>query len=74
MAEHQIRTSSKSPMLTGMFRDRDSAEKAYTCLTSRGYTKDDVTLLMSDRGSPDGRRRWRGGRRFARGPHRFRHP
>ena len=48
MAEHQTRPSSKSPMLTGMFRDRDSAEKAYTCLTSRGYTRDDVTLLMSD--------------------------
>ena len=48
MAEHQTRTSSQSPMLTGMFRDRDSAEKAYTCITNRGYTKDDVTLLMSD--------------------------
>jgi hypothetical protein len=31
-----------------MFRDRDSAERAYTSLTSRGYTKDDVTLLMSE--------------------------
>jgi hypothetical protein len=35
-------------MLTGMFRDRDSAERAYSSLTGRGYTKDDVTLLMSD--------------------------
>jgi hypothetical protein len=40
-------------MLTGMFRDRDSAERAYSCVTNRGYTKDDVTLLMSD----DARRR-----------------
>ncbi|HYE65132.1 MAG TPA: hypothetical protein VD966_06095 [Pyrinomonadaceae bacterium] len=35
-------------MLTGMFRDRESAERAYGSLTSRGYTKDDVNLLMSD--------------------------
>ena len=48
MAEHQTRSSARSPMLTGMFRDRDSAERAYSSLTGRGYTKDDVTLLMSD--------------------------
>jgi uncharacterized protein YjbJ (UPF0337 family) len=35
-------------VLTGMFRDRDSAERAYNSVTSRGYTKDDVNLLMSD--------------------------
>ena len=35
-------------MLTGMFRDRESAERAYACVTDRGYTKDDITLLMSD--------------------------
>ncbi|MBO0360246.1 hypothetical protein J0X19_19965 [Hymenobacter sp. BT186] len=35
-------------MMTGMFRDRDSAERAYQSLSSRGYTKDDVNLLMSD--------------------------
>ena len=35
-------------MLTGMFRDRDSVERAYGSLTSRGYTKDDINLLMSD--------------------------
>ena len=37
-----------SRLMTGMFRDRDSAERAYECLMSRGYTEDDVTLLMSD--------------------------
>lgn len=37
-----------SGMLTGMFRDRDSAERAYGSLTSRGYSKDDVNLMMSD--------------------------
>ena len=37
-----------SRMVTGLFRDRDSAERAYTSLADRGYTKDDVTLMMSD--------------------------
>ncbi len=35
-------------MLTGLFRDRESAERAYGSLESRGYSKDDVNLLMSD--------------------------
>ena len=34
--------------MTGMFRDRESAERAYACMTSRGYTDKDVSLLMSD--------------------------
>ena len=41
-------TTGRSGMLTGMFRDRDSAEKAYNSALSRGYTKDDVNVLMSD--------------------------
>jgi len=36
-----------SRIMTGMFRDRDSAERAYGTLTTRGYSKDDVSLLMS---------------------------
>ena len=35
-------------MVTGLFRDRDSAERAYGSLSERGYGKDDVNLLMSD--------------------------
>ncbi len=35
-------------MTTAMFRDRESAERAYDSLHRRGYTKDDVNLLMSD--------------------------
>lgn len=35
-------------MLTGMFRDRESAERAYGSLSSRGYTQDDVNVIMSD--------------------------
>ena len=40
--------SRRSGLMTGMFRDRESAERAYGSLTARGYTSDDVTLLMSD--------------------------
>lgn len=35
-------------IMTGLFRDRESAERAYGCVTSRGYGKDDVSLLMSE--------------------------
>ena len=35
-------------MVSGLFNDRDSAERAYSSLTSRGYNDDDVNLLMSD--------------------------
>jgi hypothetical protein len=37
-----------SGMLTGLFRDRDSAERAYDSLSQRGYDKKDVNLVMSD--------------------------
>src|SRR4029453_12406512 len=35
-------------MVTGLFRDRDSAEQAYRSVTDRGYSRDDVNLVMSD--------------------------
>jgi uncharacterized protein YjbJ (UPF0337 family) len=35
-------------VVTGLFRDRESVENAYRSLESRGYTKDDVNLIMSD--------------------------
>jgi hypothetical protein len=35
-------------MVTGLFKDRESAEGAYRSLNDRGYGKDDVNLLMSD--------------------------
>jgi hypothetical protein len=35
-------------MVTGLFRDRDSAERAYQTVTERGYGRDDVNLVMSD--------------------------
>ena len=35
-------------LVTGLFRDRDSAERAYQSVYDRGYSKDDVNLAMSD--------------------------
>lgn len=35
-------------MLTGMFRDRESTENAYKTLQERGYTKDEINVIMSD--------------------------
>jgi len=42
-------TPGRSRMVTGLFRDRDSAESAYGSLTTRGYSQDDVNLMMSDK-------------------------
>ena len=36
------------PVLTGLFNDRDSAERAYRSISDRGYTHEDVNLVMSD--------------------------
>lgn len=35
-------------LVTGLFRDRDAAERAYQSVTERGYGRDDVNLVMSD--------------------------
>jgi hypothetical protein len=43
-------------MVTGLFRDRESAERAYEYFGARGYTADDVDVLMSD----DTRRKYYG--------------
>jgi len=34
--------------VSALFNDRESAERAYSSLSNRGYTTDDVNLLMSD--------------------------
>jgi hypothetical protein len=34
--------------VTGLFPDRDSAERAYQGVVERGYKQDDVNLVMSD--------------------------
>src|SRR3954451_14674528 len=36
------------PILTGLFRDRESTEGAYQSLRDRGYADDDINVLMSD--------------------------
>jgi len=38
----------ESNMVTGLFRDRDSAERAYNSITERGYDSKDVNVVMSD--------------------------
>ena len=35
-------------MLTGLFSDRESTDRAYSSLRDRGYTDDDINLMMSD--------------------------
>lgn len=40
--------TNNSNLVTGMFSDRTSAERAYDALHQRGYTKDDINLVMSD--------------------------
>ena len=41
---------SNTSMMTAMFRDRDSAERAYEELRARGYDKDDINVVLSDEG------------------------
>jgi len=48
MADSTGTTQKRSQVITGMFRDRDSAERAYTSLSDRGYSKDDINVIMSD--------------------------
>ncbi len=40
--------TSNSPIVTALFRDRQSAECAYQAISSRGYGKDDINVIMSD--------------------------
>ncbi len=35
-------------IVTGLFKDKDSAECAYDALTARGYAKDETDVIMSD--------------------------
>lgn len=34
-------------VMTGMFRDRESSERAYNTLKDRGYTQEDINVVMS---------------------------
>ena len=48
MTESLASKEQRSGMVTGMFKDRESAERAYEIAQQHGYDKDDVNLLMSD--------------------------
>jgi len=40
--------SNKGDLTTGLFSDRESAERAYEDLSSRGYSSEDINVVMSD--------------------------
>ncbi|HZH91760.1 MAG TPA: YsnF/AvaK domain-containing protein [Pyrinomonadaceae bacterium] len=48
MASSTGSTQKRSEVMTGMFRDRESAERAYASLSERGYSKDEINVIMSD--------------------------
>ncbi|MFN2413007.1 MAG: hypothetical protein ABR535_08175 [Pyrinomonadaceae bacterium] len=49
MNNQGTRRSEESGILTGMFNDRDSTERAYRSLRDRGYSDDDINVVMSDK-------------------------
>lgn len=47
--ESTIKTgASNGQLVTGLFPNRNSAEAAYASASQRGYSKDDVNVIMSD--------------------------
>jgi len=48
MNNQGTRSKEETGMLTGMFRDRENTENAYRSLKERGYTDDDINVLMSE--------------------------
>ena len=52
MEKHQNQMTdnmtSDRALLTGIFADRESTENAYNALRERGYSKNDINLIMSD--------------------------
>lgn len=48
MENQNNRKPENGTLVTGMFRDRASTESAYNTLRERGYTTDDINLVMSD--------------------------
>ncbi len=40
--------STDKNMVTGLFRSREDAERAYSVAHTRGYARDDINLLMSE--------------------------
>jgi len=48
MNNQGTRSKEETGMLTGMFRDRENTENAYRSLKERGYTDDEINVLMSE--------------------------
>lgn len=48
MAETTGTSTGRSRTVTSLFRDRESAERAYNSLRTRGYDDKDLSLMMSD--------------------------
>ena len=48
MANTSASRTAQSGMVTGLFPDRESAERAYGSMKERGYREDDLNLIMSD--------------------------
>src|SRR5690606_12882504 len=54
MNNQGTKSQQESGYLTGMFRDRESSESAYRSLRDRGYSDDEINVMMSD----DTRKSW----------------
>lgn len=48
MNTNAARTEKETGMVTGLFEDKDSAEAVYHSLRSRGYTDNEINVIMSD--------------------------
>jgi hypothetical protein len=48
MENNPVSTTAPMPMVMNSFRDRDSAERAFAELTTRGYTDKEIHVLMLD--------------------------
>ena len=48
MENQATRTRQEPGMLTGLFSDRESTESAYQSLRDRGYSDDEINVIMSD--------------------------
>jgi hypothetical protein len=45
---HAAETKREHGIVTGLFEDKESAESVYNSLRSRGYTDDEINVIMSD--------------------------
>ncbi len=48
MATSARESRERSELVTGLFKDKDSAERAYNSLAERGYSPDEINVIMSD--------------------------